>query len=55
MDELEPVESLNPKIAEKNRLIREIQHKSGDIVEQQRELARERQQHEELLRQVCIT
>lgn len=43
------MESLNPKIAEKNSQIRNIQKESNDIIEQQRRMQAESQQMEDIL------
>lgn len=50
MEELEPVESLTPKIADKNSRIRGIQHEIGDIKEQQTRLMEEKEQLEDIIR-----
>ncbi len=55
MEDLEPAESLTPKIAQKNVLIREIQTKQGTIADRQRELYLEKQEYEDVLRSVGVT
>ena len=48
------MESLQPKMVEKNSRMREIQKELLDIGAQQREVASEKQQHEDVIRCVCL-
>lgn len=50
LEELEPIESLNGKIADKNVQIRSIQQQISVIGEQQGDLGSEIQQHRDKIR-----
>ena len=50
LEELESMETIRPKIAEKNNCIRKIQQDIGDISEQQRDLNNEKHQHTDRIR-----
>lgn len=52
LEDLEPANSLNSKIAEKNRILREIQQKMSVLTEEQSELRTKVQQEEDSLRSV---
>ena len=52
LDKLESTESLNPKIAEKNTQIRNVQQDIEGIGEEQREILEERQKLEDVVRLV---
>ncbi len=55
LEELEPTESLNLKIADRNARIRSVHQRISGLGDQQRELAEEKQQHQEILRFASIT
>ncbi len=52
MEELEPTESLTPKIAARNAGIRSVHQRISGLADQQREMAEERLQHQDILRLV---
>lgn len=52
LDKLEPTESLNPKIAEKNAQIRNVQQTIEGLGEEQREMLMEKQRQEDVVRLV---
>lgn len=50
LEELEPTESLTPKIAARNAGIRSVHQRISGLADQQREMAEERLQHQDILR-----